>query len=286
MEHKNLGETHIKLPEVGLGTWEYEGGVQPLRKGVDLGAYLIDTAEIYGTEELVGSAIRNIRKQIFLATKVSPNHFRHSDLLQAADASLHRLGTDHIDLYQLHFPNYAVPIQETMAAMEELVDCGKVRFIGVSNFSIAELKQAQAGLRKHRIVSNQLRYSLVDRRIEFDVLHYCQENHITVIAYSPLARGIDHIRKKDPGGVLTRVAAATGKTEAQVALNWCLRNQAVVTIPKANSVEHTEENCQASGWRLPPEHIRLLERGIESPGYIESKLRQAARYTLRRLGHR
>jgi len=277
MDHKALGQTGVRLPEIGLGTWEYEGGVEPLRRGVDSGAFLIDTAEGYATEVIVGLAIKNIRQCVFLATKVSPQHLRRSDLLQAADKSLQRMRTDHIDLYQLHYPNYAVPIGETMAAMEELVDMGKVRFIGVSNFSVADLKRTQASLTKSRIVSNQVRYNLVDRSIEFGLLHYCQENHITVIAHSPLARGIGHIRDKDASGTLGRLAAEIGKTEAQVALNWCISKEAVVAIPKANSIEHTVENCHASGWRLSRDQIRLLEEDIKSRARIEASLRQAAR---------
>jgi diketogulonate reductase-like aldo/keto reductase len=277
MNHRELGQTGVKLPEVGLGTWEYQGGVDPLKRGVDCGAFLIDTAEGYGTEEIVGQAIRTVRKRIFLATKVSPQHLRRSDLLQAADKSLQRMRVDHIDLYQIHYPNYAVRMEETMAAMEELVDMGKVRFIGVSNFSVADLKRAQASLTKHRIVSNQVRYNLVDRSIEFGLLHYCRQNHITVIAHSPLARGITHIRDKDPRGTLSRVAVMAGKTEAQVALNWCTSKPGVIVIPKANSVEHTIENCHASGWRLADEQIELLEKWIKSRGRIEAALRQLAR---------
>jgi len=280
MDYKELGHTGIRLPEVGLGTWEYQGGVEPLRKGVDLGACLIDTAEGYGTEGIVGLAMRGIRNRVFLATKVSPNHFKRSDLLQSADKSLRRLGINHIDLYQLHFPNHAVPIEETMAAMEELVDVGKVRFIGVSNFSVAELRKAQACLAKHRIVSNQVRFSLVDRRIEFGLLRYCQENRITVIAYSPLARGIEHITKNDRSNTLGRVAASLGKTEAQVAVNWCLSKASVIALVKANSIEHTVENCLASGWRLPPREIRLLEESVKFPGRIEVAIRVTARRVL------
>src|SRR5947209_17465883 len=166
MNYKELGRTGVSLPEIGLGTWEYTGGVAPLRRGMDLGAVLIDTAEAYRTEEIVGLAISDVRDKVFIATKVWPTHFRYRDLLQAADNSLQRLRTDHIDLYQLHWPNAAVPIDETMAAMQILVDVGKVRFIGVCNFSVHDLKNAQACLTKHRIVSTQVRYSLVARRIE------------------------------------------------------------------------------------------------------------------------
>src|SRR5436309_1765937 len=144
MNYKFLGDTTVSLPEIGVGTFNYKGGVEPLRTAIALGAGLIDTAEYYGTEEIVGEAIKGNRDRVFLADKVSPAHFRRPALLLAAERSLQRLRTDYIDLYQLHRPNYTVPIQETMAAMEELVEQGKIRFIGVSNFSVAELKTTRA----------------------------------------------------------------------------------------------------------------------------------------------
>jgi len=282
MNYKELGQTGVRLPEIGLGTWEYKGGLAPLRKGIDLGAFLIDTAEAYGTEELVGTAISDVRNKVFIATKVWPTHFRYRDLLQAADNSLQRLKIEHIDLYQLHWPNSRVPLQETMAAMEALVDAGKVRFIGVCNFSAQGLHKAQACLTKHTIVSNQVRYSLVQRQVEFGLLRYCWEKHITLIAYSPLGHAIDRIRKRDSCGALNRIAVETGKTEAQVALNWCISKKGVIAIPKTDSIEHTVENCGASGWQLSAEHIRMLERSIKSPGHIEAAVRRVATRVLRR----
>ncbi len=272
------------MPEIGLGTSKYQGGVEPLRRGIDLGVRLIDTAEFYGTEELVGEAVKGIRDRVFIATKVWTSHFKRADLLMAADKSLQRLGTEHIDLYQLHFPNHVVPIEETMAAMEELVDMGKVRFIGVCNFSVAELGKARAALAKYKIVSNQVPYSLVDRSIEASLLPYCQNNRITVIAYSPLARGFHNIKRKDRRGTLGRLAATTGKTEAQVALNWCISKEAVIAIPKADLIEHVVEDCEASGWRLSPDQIRLLEENFRRRGRVELILRRATRRTLQKLG--
>ena len=287
MNDKCLADTTVRLPEIGLGTLNYKGGVEPLRAGIALGASLIDTAESYGTEEIVGEAIRGNRDRVFLATKVSPTHFRRPALLLAAERSLQRLRTDYIDLYQLHRPNYTVSVQETMAAMEELVEQGKIRFIGVSNFSVAELKRAQAALSKYKIVSNQVRYSLVERSIEPALLRYCQENRIAVIAYSPLAKGLPHIKLRDPENILAHVAAMTGKTEAQVALNWCIAKNAVIAIPKATSIDHVVENCAASDWRLSPDQIRLLEGiGFRRRGRLEAALRRLARRVLQRVGYR
>jgi len=287
MNLKELGKTGVLLPEIGLGTWQYRGDVEPIRKAIFLGSCLVDTAESYCTEEIVGEAIKQLRNRVFIATKVSPKHFRRSDVLMAADKSLERLRTDYIDLYQLHWPNCTVPIEETMGAMEELVDRGKIRFIGVSNFSVSELRKAQAALSKYRVVSNQVCYSLVDRSIEVGLLRYCAESNITVIAYSPLACGINHIKEKDPRAILSKVAALAGKTEAQVALNWCILRESVIAIPKASSVDHVVQNCDASGWRLSSEENRLLEKGVRfrRRGRAEAALRRAARAILQRLGH-
>jgi diketogulonate reductase-like aldo/keto reductase len=286
MELKTLGSTRTTIPAIGFGTWRYTGGVGPLRAAMDQGACLIDTAEIYGTEEVVGQAIQGRREQVFLATKVAPRNFRRRDLIAAADRSLSLLGTDHIDLYQLHWPNYAVPLQETMAAMEQLVDSGKVRFIGVSNFSVRYLKMAQAALSKYRIVSNQVRYSLIDRTVERNLLSYCEKNEITVIAFSPLGKSFPEMQAADSAGVLRSVCRETGKTEAQVALNWLVAKQNVVAIPKASTPAHAIEDYNASGWRLPPDKYRLLETKIpcHRRGSLVSTLAFCKRYVAQRLG--
>ena len=266
MELKELGATGVKLPEIGLGTWQYNGGTEPLRNGISLGAFLIDTAEMYGTEGVVGEAIRGNRQEAFIATKVSGNHLRYDEVLRAAENSLKRLGTDYIDLYQIHWPDPSVPIRETMRAMEELADRGKVKFIGVSNFYVKNLEEAQACMTKHRIVSNQVKYSLLNRRIEEDTLAYCQENNITVIAYSPLDKGgltsRPSMKNKAAIGILQKIALETGKSPAQVALNWCLSKPNVIAIPKSDRVERIVENCQASGWRLAARQVEALDRAF------------------------
>ena len=265
MNYQELGSSGVQIPDVGLGTWVYTGGNGPLRRGVELGAFLIDTAEMYRTEDAVGDAIRGIRDEVFLATKVSPSHFRRRDVLKAADESLKRLKTDVIDLYQLHWPNPRIPIAETMGALEELVEAGKVRYIGVSNFSVEEMEAAQAALSKSRVVSNQVEYSLAERSIEAAALPYCQANGITVIAYSPLARGLGNLVRDAGAGALADVAARTGRTAAQVALNWCLNHERVMVIPKTNSTARVEENCAASGWRLSREDAATLDAAFPVP---------------------
>jgi diketogulonate reductase-like aldo/keto reductase len=260
---KELGQTGVFLPEVGIGTWNYHAGPGPLRRGLEAGALFIDTAESYGTERVVGEALKGLRDRVFVATKVSPGNFRRTRLQASVDASLQRLGIDTIDLLQLHEPNPAIPVQETMDALAECVDAGKVRFVGVSNFSVAQLEEARRALRKYPIVSNQVRYNLIDRTIEQGLLPYCQANHITAIAYSPLARGLHRINDCDPGGVLDQLSRETGKSPAQIALNWCLCKEGVVVIAKGNCEEHVLDNCAASGWRLSAEQIDLLDAAIQ-----------------------
>jgi len=286
MRSKLLGNTGVQVPELALGTWQYRGDAETLRAGIDLGASFIDIAEAYGTEPVVGEAIRGIRDRVFLASKVSPRHFRRHDVIKAAECSLKQLNTDYLDLYQLHWPNYTVPIGETMSAMERLVETGKVRFIGVSNFTLAELRRAQSVLSNARIVSNQVRYSLVDRTPEAGLLQYCHAHQITLLAFSPLATGFSHLRSFDPEDVLGQVAAAVGKTRAQVALSWCVSHPAVTAIFKADKVEHIRENCAASGFELSADHLRLLETRIRhsSRSRPEQVLRRLARRALQYAG--
>jgi diketogulonate reductase-like aldo/keto reductase len=286
MECKRLGNSSVQLPEVGFGTWNYSGGIEPLRAAIEQGACLIDTAETYGTEPIVGEAIRGLRDRVFLATKARPRNFRRRDLIAAAERSLQRLGTDYIDLYQLHAPNETIPIAVTMQGMTDLVDSGKIRFIGVSNFSVRALQQAQAALPKYRIVSNQVRYNLIDRTIENGLLDYCRRNAITILAYSPLASSLGALRAADPEGVLSRIAAAVAKSEAQVALNWAISKDGVIALSKGSTVARVLENCGASGWRLPPDALNLLNLTIRfrRRSGIESALRRLARFAFQMAG--
>ena len=258
MDFQELGTSGIQIPKIGLGTWKYTGGSAPFQRAVELGAGFIDTAEGYGNEEEVGKALEGIRDKVFLATKVSPRNLHEKDLLTAADQSLKKLNVDVIDLYQIHWPNDEIPIAETMGAMESLVDAGKIRFIGVSNFSVGQMQEAQDSLTNAKIVANQVRYSLIDRSIESALLPYCHELGVTVIAYSPLARGLGNLSDNDRTKAIETVAANTGKSQAQIALNWCLRHSRVMVIPKANSPAHVEDDCGASGWELSEGDLAIL----------------------------
>jgi len=260
MQLKELGKTGVFLPEIGMGTSNYHGGPEPLRRGLEAGALFIDTAESYGSEPAIREAIAGLRDRIFLATKISPENFRADGVRKSVDRSLQLLGVETIDLLQLHYPNPAIPITETMGAIACLASAGKVRFAGVSNFSVAQMQEAQ---QVFPIVSNQLRYNIIDRTIEDGLLDYCRAHHITVIAYTPLARGLSRVMDCDPTGAIPKLAAALGKTPIQIVLNWCICKEGVIAIPKGTSTNHILENCGASGWRLTVEQVAFLDSRIQ-----------------------
>jgi diketogulonate reductase-like aldo/keto reductase len=240
-----------------------EDKVAALKRGIELGINLIDTAEMYDTETLVAEAIRGCKRDaLFIATKVWSTHLRYNQVLKAAERSLAKLQCDYIDLYQIHWPNPIVPIKNTMRAMEKLVDEGKVRYIGVSNFSLSQMKEAEETLSKHELTSNQLQYSLVARKIETDLLPYCDRNNIAVLAYRPIAHGA----LANPSGKLSEIIDEIsrkhgGKTPAQIALNWLVnKSKMVFPIPRASRPERVMENMGAVGWNLDSGDLIKLEQ--------------------------
>jgi diketogulonate reductase-like aldo/keto reductase len=274
VNYKTLGKEGPKLSEIGMGTY-YDplwiataksigwmrgasAKVEALKAGLDGGVNLIDTAEIYGSEPLVARAIRGRKRQeLFVATKVWPNHLRRDALVHALEKSLRRLETSYVDLYQVHFPNSRVPIAETMAAMEEMKDNGKLLSIGVSNFSLQQLIEANAALKKSQIASNQVEYSLANREIEADLLPYCESNGISILAYYPLGHG--KLAGEGAQRKMEAICKTYSKTPAQVALNWLVSGRNVFAIPRASRAGHVREDLGASGWELKPEDRALLE---------------------------
>lgn len=270
MEYKTIAG--IKLPAIGIGTWNmgrakigYEKPdksnddqyVQAIREAIKLGMWHIDTAEMYSSghaEQIVAAAIKGIpREEVFITTKVLPSNLTREYLLAAARSSLQRLQTTYADLYLIHWVNSTAQIREAIEAMDELVESGRVKHIGVSNFSTTQLKLAQS-YTDNKIVTNQVEYSLLDRSCEKELLPYCQENDIILTAYSPLAQG-----KLLKNKTLTAVAAKYGKTPAQVALNWLVSKKNVITIPKASDLAHVRENAGAAGWKLDATDIKSIE---------------------------
>lgn len=251
---KKLGRS---VPSLGLGTWKMgedrsmdDASVAALRRGIELGAKMIDTAEIYAngrSEELVGRAIKGFnRNELFIVTKVWTTHARYEDVLKAAKESSKRLGT-HIDLYLLHWPS-SIPICETMRAMEELVKNGLVKNIGLSNFDVKGVEEARACLKNTDVAAIQNRFSPTYRKDYSNVIPYAQKEDIMYMAYTPIEKGILSENK-----LLKKIGKKYGKTPIQVALNWLICIEPVVPIPKASRIEHVEENVGAMEWRLSKE---------------------------------
>lgn len=256
------------MPVLGQGTWRLGGvserdpenddarDVAVIRRALDAGLTHIDTAEMYAgghAEELVGEAIRGVeRSRLFLTGKVWKSHLGGDGPLRAAEASLRRLGVDAFDLYLVHQVNPEIPLKETIRAMNRLQREGLARNIGVSNFSLDRLKQAQA-LSEVPIVANQLHYNLQVREIELSgLLDFCQETGVMVIAWRPL-RGVDCSVP-----LLTELAARYGHTPRQLALNWLISQPGVVTIVKASDPLHLAENVGAVDWRMAEEDVERL----------------------------
>jgi diketogulonate reductase-like aldo/keto reductase len=242
-----------------------EVGIEALRLGLDLDMRFIDTAEMYGSghsEEVVARALEGRSDRVLVASKVSPRHFAYDDVLEAAKRSLKRLGLKQMDLYQLHWPSSRIPISETMRAMEKLVSDGLIRRIGVSNFSVEQMKEAQQSLSHEKIVSNQVEFSLVDRSVEGGILPYCQKEGLTLIAYSPLGQGKIPRGRGSSFKVLDEIAGKLDKSRNEVALNWVLQHDSVVAIPKAADTSHVKENAEAAEWKLGPDDYRRLAKSF------------------------
>ncbi|MGA2270770.1 MAG: aldo/keto reductase [Bryobacteraceae bacterium] len=276
MTERTFGWTGVEVSVIGQGTWMIEGSrdserraVEALRAGMDLGLTHIDTAEMYGSgraEKLVGEAIAGRRDEVFLVSKVLPSNASYEGTLRACERSLARLGTDHLDLYLLHWES-SYPIADTMRAMERLIDEGQIRFTGVSNFDVPEIEAAQAALRHHKLASNQVLYHLRDRGIERKLIPYCEKHQIAVVAYSPFGHGAFPRPDSAAGRVLAEVAKRNGRTARQVVLNFLTRFPHVFTIPKAGQPEHTRENAGGAGWTLSPEDIAALGRAFPAPDH-------------------
>ncbi len=262
---------NCKVPVLGQGTYGFGGKfsrnskempyfVKSLRLGFDLGMTLVDTAEIYAegeSEHIVGKAmVGHIREDLFIATKVWKTNLSYYDVFKACKGSLKRLNTKYIDLYQVHWPNPTIPIRETMQAFEKLMSDGLIRGIGVSNFSVGELKEAQASLSKQNIISNQVPYSLDNREIESSVLPFCKHNKIAVIAYSPL-KHLNMLSDR-ASKILGRLARNRKKTGAQIALNWLI-SKGTIPIPKATNEVHVKENAAAADFNLSLEEVLALD---------------------------
>jgi diketogulonate reductase-like aldo/keto reductase len=263
------------MPMFGLGTWMMGGAMEAdpsnddktdiiaIKNAIDAGIIHIDTAEIYAnghSEELVGKAIENYdRKKLFLVSKVARGRQKKNQVLESCEESMKRMGVDYLDLYLLHAPSYDVPIEQTMKAMDKLKADGKIKNIGVSNFTVKQFERAQKAT-KNKIVANQLHYNLKVREIEDkEILKYCQKNDVMVIAWRPLEMG----RIIGSDNLLNEVSEKYGKTEAQIAINWLISQKNVVTLSKMRSKKHLVENLGALGWKMDKQDVEKLRKGFK-----------------------
>ena len=269
MKTKPFGPDGIAVPVIGQGTWDVpESGagrdeaIAALRRGIELGLTHVDTAEMYGggrVEEIVGEAIAGLpRESLFVTSKVLPSNASYDGTIAACERSLRRLRSDYVDLYLLHWPS-SHPLEDTMRALESLVESGKARYIGVSNFDADGVREAQSYLRRVPLACDQVLYNLRERGPEASLLPYCASRNVALVGYTPFGRGRFPREEAKPQGVLGRIAAGHGKTVRQVILNFLTRDPQTFAIPKASSREHVEENAGAAGWHLSPEDVAAID---------------------------
>jgi diketogulonate reductase-like aldo/keto reductase len=259
----------MAVPVIGQGTWNMERddratAIGALRAGLDAGMTHVDTAEMYGNgavEEMVGEVLAGRRDEVFLVSKVLPQNASFKGVLRACEASLARLGTDRLDLYLLHWPGRH-PLENTIAAFEQLVRDGKIRFYGVSNFDADELEEAVAIAGTGRIACNQVLYHLAERSIEWSVIPACAHHDIAVVGYSPFGSGRFPSAESAGGRALAAVAAARGVTPRQVALAFLVHDGHLFAIPKASRPVHALENAAAGDLVLAPDELEKLDRAF------------------------
>ena len=260
------------VPALGQGSWHLGEGRHPgaseeeaLRTGLSLGMTLIDTALLYAggrSEELIGRVIAGQRDRVFLVSKVPPDRATEAGIARACEASLARLGTDHLDLYLLHWRGGITNFSGTVMSFEELRSAGKIRAWGVSNFNVSDMEELFLVPHGDRCATNQVPYNVGNRGIGRDLLPWCQQRNIPVMAYSPLG-GPGASLLRDP--TLTRIAAAHGCSAAAVALAWAIRSGNVIAIPESGSVAHVKENAVALSLKLTPEDFQTLDAAHPPP---------------------
>jgi diketogulonate reductase-like aldo/keto reductase len=274
MRTVELGKTGEKIPVIGQGTWGlsrwksagyYHQWRKVLHQGISLGMTHIDTAEVYGTgkaERIVGEVVREYpRDELFITSKLFPFHVFHNNMKKAAHKSLERLHLDHLDLYLVHWPNPVISIEKHMRALEELVEEGKTRFIGVSNYSVNQVETAMHALKKTELVTNQVKANVTAQKHLKDLPFYRKEK-ITLTAYSPLGhRGLTSITDEQREK-LTPLAGKYNATIQQIALSWLVSMEGVITIPKTVSIDHVKANARAAEIVLLPEEIRMLSEDV------------------------
>jgi len=310
LKYRKLGKSDLKVSVIGLGTgqigskpWGYgisfgnEDIIKIILYAIELGINVFDTAETYGygkSEMLLGKALNSHDRDDFvIVSKVAPWNLGYKNVIKAAERSLRRLNVDIIDLYLVHHPNPLIPMKETFRAMERLIKDGKVRYIGVSNFSDYMLKKAEENLSSTEIVVDEVEYNILSRRAEKGIIPYCERRNIGVISYSPLAGGVltgkysfsnpprdrarafnflarrTFLEKAQPlFKVLREIAEEKRASAAQVALSWIIsRHSLCIAIPAALTCEQVEDNAKASDLILSSEDIKRINDAVISLGF-------------------
>jgi diketogulonate reductase-like aldo/keto reductase len=257
------------VPAFGLGTWHMGEDrrraaeeAAAVRHGIELGMTLIDTAEMYGSggaEEVVAEASKGLRDRLFIVSKVLPYNASRNGVVEACERSLKRLKTDRIDLYLLHWRG-SVPLADTLAGFDRLQRDGKIRHHGVSNFNTEDMREWIGLAGGETVASNQILYNLSRRGPEFELIPWCRERGISIMAYSPLEQG-----RMLNNRALREVASRHDATPAQVALAWLLRQEGMIVIPKATRLEHVRENRAAADLRLGDDDLAALDRAFPPP---------------------
>ncbi|HWG91837.1 MAG TPA: aldo/keto reductase [Candidatus Thermoplasmatota archaeon] len=262
MLYKRFGWTGVEVSVIGQGTWQVrdkKAGAAALEAGLAAGMTHIDTAELYtGSEQMIAPLLEGRRDQVFLVSKVLPRNASYKGTLEHCQKSLDRLGTDYLDVYLQHWRTDTYPLEDTMRALGELVDSGKIRYLGVSNFDVEDLEEVESYLGRHKIACNQVLYNLQDRSIEEGVLPWCREHDVALVGYSPFGTGNFPGPNTKGGKVLAAVAQRLGKTPHQVALAFLTREPLLFTIPKTENPDHARVNA-GGAFELPREAVAEID---------------------------
>jgi diketogulonate reductase-like aldo/keto reductase len=280
MKYKNLGNTREKISVLGLGTTgsgtyaennvqKAENRIKIYRTAIDLGINFFDTSELYGggyAEELLGKAIAGYREKILIASKFNPGNSSCAGILSAIEGTLRRIKVEYLDMYQVHWPNPDIPLAETLAALEKLVQQGKIRYIGVSNFTLPELQEAQSLLCSNKIATLEVEYNFRCREIENDCIPYCERHSISLLAYSPLIRGNLGWNERQKT-VLNKIARKHEVEPAQVALSWVIAKGPAIALTRTDNVEHLKANVNAANVNLDDQDAKEINEHFQCEQY-------------------
>ncbi|HEY9678955.1 MAG TPA: aldo/keto reductase [Drouetiella sp.] len=271
MQTRTFGKTGATVPVIGQGTWkfptsrdEFDAGVKALQRGIELGMTHIDTAEMYRSEEVVGEAIKDLpREKLFLVSKVMPANASYQGTIDACEKSLKNLGVDYLDCYLLHWRG-SIPLADTIKGLERLIDAGKIKSMGVSNFDVYDMEEALS-LAKHPFACNQILYNIFTRAPEKQLIPLCKKKEIAVVAYTPFGDKQAPEKGTKDGDVLHAIAEKHGVTVRQLMLAFAVRDENVFTIPKAVKENHVVENAAAGDIKLSDDDIHQIDEALPAP---------------------